>query len=86
MISLRQHAISLAAVFLALAVGVVLGSGLLSNTMMSGLRDETRSLHNQVNSLNDEKNILNGKLGSADRKSTRLNSSHAIPSRMPSSA
>ena len=66
MISLRQHAISLAAVFLALAVGVVLGSGLLSNTMMSGLRDETRNLHNQVNSLNDEKNVLSGKLGSAN--------------------
>ncbi|HEY2084471.1 MAG TPA: copper transporter [Mycobacterium sp.] len=66
MISLRQHAISLAAVFLALAVGVVLGSGLLSNTMTSGLRDETRNLHNQVNSLNDEKRVLNGKLASAN--------------------
>ena len=66
MISLRQHAISLAAVFLALAVGVVLGSGLLSNTMMSGLRDETRNLHNQVNSLNDEKSVLSGKLASAN--------------------
>jgi hypothetical protein len=65
-ISLRQHAISLAAVFVALAVGVVLGSGLLSNTMTSGLRDETRNLHNQVNSLNDEKNVLSGKLGSAN--------------------
>jgi Copper transport outer membrane protein, MctB len=65
-ISLRQHAISLAAVFLALAVGVVLGSGLLSNTITSGLRNETRTLHNQVNSLNDEKNVLNGKLGSAN--------------------
>ncbi len=67
MISLRQHAISLAAVFLALAVGVVLGSGLLSNTMLSGLRDETRNLHNQVNTLNNEKNALNGKLGSSQR-------------------
>jgi hypothetical protein len=65
-ISLRQHAISLAAVFLALAVGVVLGSGLLSNTMTSGLRDETRNLHNQVNSLNDNKSVLNGKLASAN--------------------
>jgi hypothetical protein len=65
-ISLRQHAISLAAVFLALAVGVVLGSGLLSNTMTSGLRDETRNLHNQVNSLNDEKRVLSGKLASAN--------------------
>jgi hypothetical protein len=65
-ISLRQHAISLAAVFLALAIGVVLGSGLLSNTTMSGLRDETRNLHNQVNSLNVEKSVLNGKLVSAN--------------------
>lgn len=43
MISLRTHAISLAAVFLALAVGVALGSGLLSNTVLSGLRDDTAS-------------------------------------------
>ena len=66
MISLRQHAISLAAVFLALAVGVVLGSGLLSNTLLSGLRDESRNLHGQINALNDQKNALNQKLSSAD--------------------
>jgi hypothetical protein len=65
-ISLRQHAISLAAVFLALAVGVVLGSGVLSNVMVSGLRDETRNLHSQVDSLNGEKDALNAKLGSAN--------------------
>jgi Copper transport outer membrane protein, MctB len=65
-ISLRQHAISLAAVFLALAVGVVLGSGFLSNTLASGLRDESRNLHGQVNALNDQKSALNQKLNSAD--------------------
>jgi hypothetical protein len=65
-ISLRQHAISLAAVFLALAVGVLLGSGVLSNTMLSGLRDESRNLHNQITALNDQKNVLNGKLASAN--------------------
>jgi hypothetical protein len=65
-ISLRQHAISLAAVFLALTVGVVLGSGVLSNTMISGLRDETRNLQSQVDGLNGEKKILNAKLGSAN--------------------
>jgi hypothetical protein len=56
----------LAAVFLALAVGVVLGSGFLSNTMISGLRDETRNLHNEVNGLNDQKTQLNTKLSSAN--------------------
>ncbi len=66
MISLRQHAISLAAVFVALAVGVVLGSGFLSNSLVSGLRDETRNLHNEINGLNDQKSQLNAKLGSAN--------------------
>src|ERR1700758_2553092 len=66
MISLRQHAISLAAVFVALAVGIVLGSGVLSNTLMSGLRDESRNLHGQINALNDQKNALDQKLNSAD--------------------
>jgi hypothetical protein len=71
-ISLRQHAISLAAVFLALAVGVVLGSGFLSNTLVSGLRDETRNLHNEINGLNDQKNQLNAKLGSANTFDTQM--------------
>jgi hypothetical protein len=65
-ISLRQHAISLAAVFLALAVGVVLGSGLLSDTLLSGLRDEKRQLQSQVNALGDQKNELNEKLKAAN--------------------
>src|SRR5882757_8520243 len=65
MISLRSHVISLAAVFLALAVGVALGSGLLSNTLLSGLRDDKQQLQNQINSLTDDKNALNEKLNAA---------------------
>ena len=53
MISLRSHAISLAAVFLALAVGVVLGSGLLSDTVLSGLRKDKADLHQQINTLTE---------------------------------
>ena len=65
MISLRTHAISLAAVFLALALGVALGSGLLSNTLVSGLRDDKQQLQNRINSLTDDKNALNEKLNAA---------------------
>src|SRR6188508_608545 len=65
MISLRTHAISLAAVFLALAIGVALGSGLLSSTVLSGLRDDKHELQNQINGLTDEKNALNQKLTAA---------------------
>lgn len=72
MISLRQHALSLAAVFLALAVGVVLGSGLLSDTLLSSLRDEKRDLHTQINGLNDQKNVLNEKLSAANSFDTQL--------------
>lgn len=65
MISLRSHAISLAAVFLALAIGVALGSGMLSNTVLSGLRDDKQELQNQINALTEEKNGLNEKLSAA---------------------
>lgn len=72
MISLRHHAISLAAVFLALAVGVALGSGLLSDTLLSGLRDEKRGLQSQINALNDQNNILNEKLSAASNFETQM--------------
>jgi hypothetical protein len=65
LISLRTHAISLAAVFLALAIGVMLGSGLLSNTLLSGLRDDKHEMQNQINGLTDEKNALNERLSAA---------------------
>jgi hypothetical protein len=72
MISLRQHALSLAAVFLALAVGVVLGSGFLSDTLLSSLRDEKRDLYTQISGLNDQKNLLNEKLSAANNFDTQL--------------
>lgn len=65
MISLRHHAISLAAVFLALAVGVVLGSGLLSDTLLSGLRDDKRQLQDRINELDQRNNALTEKLNGA---------------------
>jgi Copper transport outer membrane protein, MctB len=72
MISLRQHALSLAAVFLALAVGVVLGSGFLSDTLLSSLRDEKRDLYSQISGLNDQKNAMNEKLAAANNFDNQL--------------
>lgn len=66
MISLRYHVISIGAVFLALAVGVVLGSTTLSGTLLSGLTDEKSQLGRQVTDLQAERNGLNAKLASAD--------------------
>ncbi|MDH6678547.1 hypothetical protein M2284_002760 [Rhodococcus sp. LBL1] len=63
---MRQHAISIAAIFLALAIGVVLGSGLLSNGMLSGLRDDKAELQNQIEHLNEKNNQLGEQLTAAD--------------------
>jgi outer membrane murein-binding lipoprotein Lpp len=71
-ISLRHHAISLAAVFVALALGVVLGSGLLSDTVLSSLRAEKRDLHAQIDGLNDQKNALNEKLSAANNFTSQM--------------
>jgi len=58
MISLRSHAISLAAVFLALAIGVALGSGVLSDTVLSSLRADKTEMQDQINTLTDRKSVV----------------------------
>ncbi|MGK2882366.1 MAG: copper transporter [Mycobacterium sp.] len=66
MITLRQHTISLAAVFLALAIGVVLGSGLLSDTLLSGLRADKQDMQNQIDDLSVQRNLLNERFSAAE--------------------
>lgn len=71
-ISLRQHAISLVAVFLALAVGVVLGSGFVADTFGSSsdaqdereqqLRDENQQLSSNLNAANNFDAAIAGRL------------------------
>ena len=58
--------------FLALAIGVILGSGLLSDSLLAGLREEKRDLHSQLNALTDQKNVLNQKLVAANDFDTQL--------------
>jgi hypothetical protein len=66
-ISLRNHVISIAAVFLALAVGVVLGSTSLSNRVLGGLADDRANLSKQVTDLQSRQTDLSGRLTDADR-------------------
>ncbi|MGH3772477.1 MAG: copper transporter [Pseudonocardiaceae bacterium] len=66
MISLRYHVISIAAVFLALALGVVLGSTAISGRMLSGLSSDRDQLGRQVSDLQAERNGLNARLSDAD--------------------
>ncbi|HCS59323.1 MAG TPA: copper transporter [Gordonia polyisoprenivorans] len=62
MISLRQHAISLVAVFLALALGLFLGSGFVGdrvNSLTGTSRDRIGDLEQQRDGLNDQVNAAN---------------------------
>lgn len=72
MITLRHHLISLAAVFLALAVGIVLGSGSLAGPMVSGLRGDKGDLQQQLSTAGDEKNALTERLAAADQFDTAM--------------
>ncbi|SFB23548.1 Copper transport outer membrane protein, MctB [Amycolatopsis marina] len=66
MISLRYHIVSIAAAFLALAIGVVLGSTALNGSLLSGLSSEKSQLASQVSDLEAERNELTARLGDAD--------------------
>jgi hypothetical protein len=58
--------ISIAAVFLALALGVVLGSTAISDRLLSGLSSNRDDLGRQVSDLQAERNALNAQLANAD--------------------
>ncbi|MGH4024627.1 MAG: copper transporter [Pseudonocardiaceae bacterium] len=66
MISLRYHLVSLTAVFLALAIGVVLGSTAISDRLLSGLSSDRDGLGRQVRDLQAEGNALRARLADAD--------------------
>ena len=52
MISMRYHIVSLAAVFLAFALGVVFGATKISSPILAGLQDDKASLSSQTDDLN----------------------------------
>ncbi|MBD0322404.1 MAG: copper transporter [Aldersonia sp.] len=66
MISLRQHTISIAAIFFALALGIVLGSQTIASDLLSGLRDDRADLQDQVDTLQAENAQLQLQVGAAD--------------------
>lgn len=72
MISLRYHAISIAAVFLALAVGVFLGASGLSDRVLSAVSATRDDLSTQVDRLTTERDALLAERRSADDFAARV--------------
>jgi hypothetical protein len=65
-ISLRYHVVSIAACFLTLAVGVVLGSTALTGSLLSGLSDQKNDLGRRVSDLEGQRNAVSARLADAD--------------------
>ncbi|GAA1867470.1 copper transporter [Pseudonocardia ailaonensis] len=72
MISLRYHAVSIAAVFLALAVGVVLGASGLSDRLLSAVSADRDTLSTQVAQLGAQRDSLLDQQAAADQFAARI--------------
>jgi hypothetical protein len=69
-ISFRYHLVSIIAVFLALALGIVVGTTLLNGPVTRGLRDDVNSLKHQRSDLNDQVKQLNAQVKDAGEFAT----------------
>lgn len=72
MAPLRRRVVSLAAVFIALAIGLVLGSVVFSGPLVSGLRGDKGDLQEQIGTLTDENAGLSEKLSAANEFDARM--------------
>ncbi|MFR9806896.1 copper transporter [Pseudonocardia sp. RS010] len=72
MISLRYHAVSIAAVFLALAVGVVLGASGLSDRLLAAVSTDRDTLSAQVDTLTAQRDALLDEQAAAEEFAGRV--------------
>ena len=72
MISFRYHLVSIAAVFLALAVGVVLGSAGVSDRLLSAVSNQADDLAGQVQTLRAERDALAAGQRASDEFARRI--------------
>jgi hypothetical protein len=72
MINFRYHLVSLVAVFLALAFGVIVGTALLDNTVVDRLQSQQRTLDGKVADVTGENADLRQQLDELDKVSERL--------------
>ncbi|HEX5496363.1 MAG TPA: copper transporter [Mycobacteriales bacterium] len=72
MIDFRYHLVSLISVFLALALGIVVGTTKLNGTVLDGLRGQVNSLKNEKHTLQTDERTLQQRLRNGDRFATEV--------------
>jgi len=74
MISMRYHIVSLAAIFLALALGIILGATKISSPILAGLQTDKTSLSSQNDQLSTDNSSLTARVSSDDKFSASVSS------------
>jgi hypothetical protein len=82
MISFRFHVVSITAVFLAIAIGVVVGSTYVDSSVVPGLRNRIETVEDRAATARDENSRLEGELGDA-RDFIALSAEYAVTDRLP---
>lgn len=72
MISMRYHIVSLTAIFLALALGIVLGATKISSPILAGLQTDKTSLSGQNEQLSTDNSSLSARVSSDDKFSASV--------------
>jgi len=72
MINFRYHVVSLIAVFLALAIGVIMGSAVIDRAIVDRLEDQQRSLEGDIDQVQTENDALRRELGDLQETSEQL--------------
>lgn len=72
MVNLRYHIVSLTAVFLALGLGILAGTTVIDQQVVSGLRANTAALRNDLDRVRGEVRELRDELGVWDRFGTAI--------------
>jgi hypothetical protein len=75
MINLRYHIVSLTAVFLALGLGILAGTTVINQEVVTGLRANTRALRNDLNAARSDTSELQTQLRTWDEFGKSLSSS-----------
>lgn len=72
MLNFRFHIVSLVAVFLALAIGIIMGSTVIDRALVDTLEDQQETLRAELGELRDANAALRGELASQQETSERL--------------
>ena len=72
MLNFRFHIVSLVAVFLALAIGIIMGSTVIDRALVDTLEDQQQSLRSDLDDLSEENATLRGELGDLREGGERL--------------